>query len=559
VNKAVIKGRAPWAGEAAKKAQLVENEKKDTEYKKLKIMHEKLIVEMPPEKRHHGVVGLKPDGTPAWTPLPFFGPETKEDKERHHNPNQYNLRTGDSLPLDRDVPYVPPPECPREYDLTDFPLTTSIIFVFHNEPTSSLYRSIHSVLNRTPKKLLHEIILVDDNSNATWLGAQLDEYLTCLPDKVKLLRSTERLGLMGARTFGAKHATGDVLTFLDSHIEVNYNWIEPLLFRINEDRKKHVVVPIIDTIFSDSLIYKSGGITILAFDWGLGQRHNDFRPMKKTPATVPIPSPIMAGGLFSIDRELFFELGAYDPGLQIYGGEETEIAVKIWTCGHTLELISCSHVGHIFRSSEYYSHKAYKIPPGVVERNKLRIVEVWFDEYKDIAKRVMAKLPAGMDMGDISAQVELRKKLKCKPFKWYLENVYPELWIPSNNTIAQGEIRNPKFRACVDTLGAKVNGEYGVYYCHGLHGRQEFLYSTDKQIRSGSHSYTACLTFSGDKPQLRNCKQDYKWEHDNGRLIAPDGRCLTTTTEKTPLSVFSLRLLDCSPGDAAQQWVVQDP
>lgn len=30
-------------------------------------------------------------------------------------------------------------------------------------------------------------------------------------------------------------------------------------------------------------------------------------------------------------------------------------------------------------------------------------------------------------MSSIRGRLELRKKLKCKSFKWYLENVYPEL------------------------------------------------------------------------------------------------------------------------------------
>ncbi len=37
----------------------------------------------------------------------------------------------------------------------------------------------------------------------------------------------------------------------------------------------------------------------------------------------------MAGGLLAADREYFFEVGGYDPGMDIWGGENLEISFRV--------------------------------------------------------------------------------------------------------------------------------------------------------------------------------------------------------------------------------------
>uniref|UniRef100_A0A8C7Y3W8 Polypeptide N-acetylgalactosaminyltransferase n=1 Tax=Oryzias sinensis TaxID=183150 RepID=A0A8C7Y3W8_9TELE len=185
--------------------------------------------------------------------------------------NQFNLMASDMIALNRSLPDVRLDGCKTKVYADDLP-TTSIVIVFHNEAWSTLLRTVHSVISRSPRNLLVEIVLVDDASERDFLKKKLEGYVRTLEVPVKILRMEQRSGLIRARLRGAAATTGQVITFLDAHCECTEGWLEPLLARIKEDRTA-VVCPIIDVISDETFEYMAGSdMTYGGFNWKLNFR-----------------------------------------------------------------------------------------------------------------------------------------------------------------------------------------------------------------------------------------------------------------------------------------------
>ncbi|KAG9469260.1 hypothetical protein GDO78_020931 [Eleutherodactylus coqui] len=447
--------------------------------------------------------------------------EEKRLEEESINKHQINIYVSDKISLHRCLDERWNPMCKTvRYDYHKLP-RTSIVIAFYNEAASTLLRTVHSVLETTPDILLEELILVDDYSDKDHLKEPLERQITGLK-KVRLVRAHKREGLVRARLLGASKATGEVLTFLDCHCECHEGWLEPIMERIRE-KETAVVCPVIDSIDWNTFEYlgHAGEPQIGGFDWRLAFTWHTVpereQKRRRSPIDV-ISSPTMAGGLFSVSKKYFEYLGTYDTGMEVWGGENLEFSFRIWQCGGTLEVHPCSHVGHVFPKQAPYSRSK-------ALANSVRSAEVWMDEYKELYyhRNPHARLEA---YGDVTERRQLREKLRCKSFKWFLENVYPEVHVPEDNPGHFGMLKNKGMSDhCFDYNPASeqdVTGQKIILYpCHGMGQNQFFEYTSYNEIRYNTRQPEGCAAVEQGSDQLTIflCRENGQSVPENQKFI----------------------------------------
>lgn len=502
------------------------------------------------------------DGRPAY--LPGY---PKDQMKVLFAINRFNLVASDKISVDRKLPDPRKMACrKKKFNTHELP-KTSVIVVFHNEAWSTLARTVHSILNTAPQHLLTEILLVDDASNRTFLGKSLDYYMNNLGSvrgvDIIVLRSKERVGLIKSRLIGVKQARGEVLTFIDAHCEATTGWLEPLLEQIKLNRKV-AACPIIDIINEDTFAFtRSFELHLGAINWGLNFRwypisrrelvaSNGYsKPdgkVKITELIHPFHTPVMAGGLFSIEKDYFNEMGAYDPHMDIWGGENIELSLRLWQCGGEVKIVPCSHVAHIFRKSSPYTFRPGKEVGDILYSNLARVSEVWMDEWSEffylmnpIVNRTLAKVGREQALSNIEARKELRKNLKCKNFRWFLDNVWPENFFPSHDRFF-GRIKHVAGDKCLRRpqirVGQAAVGAVETYTCSSrLNPSQLFVFNPTKGFIMTDEN--VCLDTGSDPvpsrqvilaPCNESVRQKWNLTHDSHLQHINSKLCLDVTS-----------------------------
>ncbi|XP_056151419.1 LOW QUALITY PROTEIN: polypeptide N-acetylgalactosaminyltransferase 16 [Lampris incognitus] len=289
------------------------------------------------------------------------------------------------------------------------------------------------------------------------------------------------------------------------------------------------------------------------FDWSLHFKWEQIpieQKMARSDPTQPIRTPVIAGGIFVMDKSWFNHLGQYDTHMDIWGGENFELSFRVWMCGGSLEILPCSRVGHVFRKRH-----PYDFPEGnalTYIKNTRRAAEVWMDEYKQYyySARPSAQ---GKAFGSIADRLTLRRKLNCKPFRWYMENVYPELRIPEQEAVSsvlrQGSL-------CLETHG--TDG-LGLAECRGTgtsRPQSQRWELVEPLIRQQDLCLAITAFTAGSKVKMEPCSTKeprQKWRPKGAALQhMVSGLCLDSQPPTGALAITQ-----CRPQMASQSWEPQ--
>ena len=203
----------------------------------------------------------------------------------------------------------------------------------------------------------------------------------------------------------------------------------------------------------------------------------------------PYASPTLQGCAIAVYKDYFMDIGAFDEGLRVWGGENLELEFRAWMCGGKVTTVTCSRVGHMFKQSPNKFDGTEGTKEHTVQRNLMRVADVWMDNSRKFfyaTSLVIDHNRFHLDKSEKQSLVERirqRQSLRCHNFEWYLYNVFPQMERPPMDAKYFGEIMNLKTRACWEITDDYFVGINRVCFEHTTIPKNNFALTSDGLLR----------------------------------------------------------------------------
>jgi len=209
----------------------------------------------------------------------------------------------------------------------------SVIIPTHNR-SSSLKKTLLSLMNQTYPKDRYEIIIVDDGGrdNTEKMIKELNKQTN---SNINYFWQKNR-GPAAARNLGIKHAKADIIAFTDDDCIVNPDWLEKIIEAFSKDKDAMIVGG--ETLPPKGRIVAAvgQGLTKNAFfDYVNGKKETIFFPTCNA----------------AFRKEVFKKAGYFDEDFPLAAGEDLEICWRAFKKGMKLLYEPSLIVTHYCNSS----------------------------------------------------------------------------------------------------------------------------------------------------------------------------------------------------------------
>ncbi|OGM21127.1 hypothetical protein A2714_05685 [Candidatus Woesebacteria bacterium RIFCSPHIGHO2_01_FULL_38_9] len=186
----------------------------------------------------------------------------------------------------------------------------------------------------------YEVIIVDDGSEDK--SVKIIKLFILRDSRIKLLENKKNKGAAASRNIAINKALGEIIVFLDNDTEVSKNWLNELLFSL-EDKKVGAAQALLLDFDQRGKIQMAGGYLIPHTGWlSAFFVEEDFLKCKNKLFEKNI---IAISAALAVRREVLELVGNFDDK-EAVTTEDLDLSWRIWIAGYRVVLSPKSIVFH---------------------------------------------------------------------------------------------------------------------------------------------------------------------------------------------------------------------